>query len=160
MNFNKIIIRKIEFKDASSVYKVVKNCIPLDLNSVYSYSLLGLFFHDTCFVAVLNNSIIGFVSGFITPTCKSYFLWQIGVLPEYRNSKIALLLLENILKTAKKNLCKKIKLTIDPKNIKSKNLFQKFVEINDLLLIEKKILRLLKPDGVTFQDEQIIEIIL
>jgi len=156
----KCIIRKIKSKDASSIYKLVKKCIPLDLNSLYSYSLLGLFFHDTCFVAESNKSIIGFVSWFITPKCKNYFLWQIGILPKYRNSQIALQLLENVLKVARKKLCKKIKLTIDPKNIKSKKLFKKFVNINNLSLTEKNILKLLKSDGISFQNEQVIEIIL
>jgi ribosomal protein S18 acetylase RimI-like enzyme len=87
-------------------------------------------------------------------------LWQIGILPKYRNSQIALQLLENVLKVARKKLCKKIKLTIDPKNIKSKKLFKKFVNINNLSLTEKNILKLLKSDGISFQNEQVIEIIL
>lgn len=82
------------------------------------------YFGNSCFIAELDNKIIGFAMGFQSQVDKNkFFLWQIGVNPKYRGKEIGKRLLGNIDKVARRLGCECIELTVDPENIPSQKLF-------------------------------------
>ena len=119
-------IRKANGSDFLKVYQFVSNCKPLENYSEHFYKIILRYFGNSCFVAEYNNSIIGFIMGFISQTHnKTYFLWQIGVTPKMHGKGIGMKLLKSVEMELMKIGCERIELTIDPKNTPSLKLFEK-----------------------------------
>lgn len=124
-----IKIRKITVEDIKSVYKLlVKNRPYVGLNSRYTYFLLARDFSDTCVVAECNGKIIGFSSGYVSPTRKdTFFNWETVVHKDYRGNSLQKQMLLHQLKNTK---VKYFEGTINPSNKVSEN---NFFELADLL---------------------------
>jgi len=133
-----IKIRKITVEDIKSVYKLlVKNRPYVGLNSRYTYFLLARDFSDTCVVAEHNEKIIGFSSGYVSPSRKdTLFNWETVVHKDYRGNSLQKQMLLHQLKNAK---VKYFEGTINPSNKASEN---NFFELADLLdtKCQKKVL--------------------
>jgi L-2,4-diaminobutyric acid acetyltransferase len=128
MSFD-IILRKPNKNDAKHIYNLVKSTKILDVNSEYLYLLQSTHFKDCCGVAVENEKIIGFVSGYIHPTLNDvFFVWQVAVDENFRGKGIAQRLINEIL--SRKNMADitKIHTTISPSNKSSQRLFEKLTQ--------------------------------
>ena len=67
---------------------------------------------------------MGFTMGFQSQLDKNkFFLWQIGVNPDFRGKEVGKRLLDRIEKFARNLGCKFIESTVDPENIPSQKLF-------------------------------------
>jgi ribosomal protein S18 acetylase RimI-like enzyme len=61
---------------------------------------------------------------------KTFFLWQIGVFSYHRGREIGKMLLDESEKVGKNLGCKRVEVTVDPKNIPSRKLFEKAGYLN------------------------------
>jgi len=96
----------------------------LDLHTPYTYWVISEFFHDWCFVLQIDGQSAGFV------TCvqrdSTLFLWQVGILPEYRRHGYSRLLYAQVLDKA---LCQGIDVittTIADDNVASRVSMESF----------------------------------
>jgi len=119
-----LIIRKPELNDGKSIYSLVSQCPPLEINSLYSYLLVCSHFNQTSAVAEINQEIVGYTSAYIHPHKNdTLFVWQIAVKKDVRDKGIAQNILLNILKRKKLQKIRYLETTITPKNLASKSLF-------------------------------------
>jgi L-2,4-diaminobutyric acid acetyltransferase len=119
-------IREPEKNDAKHIYDLVKKSKVLDLNSQYLYLLQSTHFKNSCSVALFENQIIGFVSGYYLPNENdSLFIWQVAVDENHRGKNLALNLIDNIV--SRKNIRYLIS-TVSPSNISSQIVFEKFAK--------------------------------
>ncbi len=91
-NFN---FRKVTANDIKEVYQLLTDNRPyVGLNSRYTYFLLARDFSDTCVVALDGNRIVGFSSGYISPSRpETFFNWETVVHKDYRGNGLQLKLL-------------------------------------------------------------------
>ena len=119
----------------------------LDVNSEYSYLLLGAHFSDTCVVAENQGEVVGFVSAYkpqmtfqnVSNTDKfnTLFVWQIAVSKDYRKQGIALKMLKALLNRESCKQVKYIQASITPSNSSSHKLFEALARELDTSYQEK-----------------------
>lgn len=79
-----------------------------------------------CFVAILNNEIIGFILAYETlPFLGNIYIRYIGINTEYQGRGIGLILYQELIKKARKNKIKKITALINLDNPNSIKLHKK-----------------------------------
>jgi L-2,4-diaminobutyric acid acetyltransferase len=128
-------------KYALGIHGLIKKSPPLDLNSSYLYLLQSFYFSNTCAVAILNEKVIGFVSGFINPKKQnSLFVWQVVIDEKFRGLGLGVELIEFILK--KNRSLDHIETTVTKENHASRKMFRKIYEkyesnISEQVLFEK-----------------------
>lgn len=119
-----IKIRIARKEDALSVYKLVKACPPLDLNSPYCYLLLCTHGEKYCLTAHIAGELAGFVSAYPKPGQSStLFVWQIAVSPNFRGKGIARQLLHRLVDAAVAEGFVSLETTVTPSNNLSRHLF-------------------------------------
>lgn len=79
-----ITFRKPDPTDGPAIWQLVRDCKPLDENSMYCNLVQAEHFRDTCVVAELDGQVIGWVSGHIIPNRHALFVWQVAVSPVAR----------------------------------------------------------------------------
>lgn len=111
--------------DGTSVWELVRESGVLDINSAYSYILLGEYFSDTCLVAERRGEIVGFVSGFIPQQHPDVlFVWQIAVAGSERGRGLARTLLRRVLDAPACSDVHYLESTVTPSNKPSTRLFR------------------------------------
>lgn len=125
---NNINYRHPETGDGPLIHQLVKDCAPLDLNSVYLYLLLASHFRGTCLVAETDGKrrMAGFVSAYYRPDePDTLFVWQIAVHPDFRGRGIARGLLRELLAALyQKAPPVYLELSVNPSNKASRTLFE------------------------------------
>jgi L-2,4-diaminobutyric acid acetyltransferase len=97
----------------------------LDLNSPYSYLMLGKFFGQTCLVAEEDGRIVGFVSAFRPPQeSETIFVWQIGVADSQRGKGVGSALLRELLECEGCRGVRYLAATVTATNLPSQRLFR------------------------------------
>jgi L-2,4-diaminobutyric acid acetyltransferase len=129
----KINYRQPDIKDGPAIYRLVRACPPLDLNSAYCYLLLATHFADTCVIAedTATGKIAGFVSAYFRPdTPRTLFVWQIAVHPDYRGQGIARGLTTALVEAAYRQTTppEYLELSVNPSNQASRGLFTRLAE--------------------------------
>lgn len=88
-------------EDGIKVHRLVKQCPPLDVNSVYCNLLQCDHFSATSVAAEQDGELRGFISGYKIPDQKSngqtLFIWQVAVSSEARGMGLASKMLNHIL---------------------------------------------------------------
>lgn len=122
-----ILFRIPQKKDAKRIVDLIKIGGTLDLNSEYLYLLQTTHFNETCCVAVCEDEIIGFVSGYLVPNEEEkLFIWQVAVSSKFRGQNLAKQIIMDIFN--RNNLKKQIKYilsTVSPSNKSSQRVFEK-----------------------------------
>jgi L-2,4-diaminobutyric acid acetyltransferase len=77
-------MRKPDSTDGSAIWELVRDCKPLDENSMYCNLVQAEHFRDTCVVAEMNGEILGWISGHMIPNEDALFVWQVAVSPKAR----------------------------------------------------------------------------
>ncbi len=121
------LLRKPDKNDSKEIFQLIKSVGTLDLNSQYLYLLQTTHFQNTCSVAIYNEKIVGFVSGYIIPDDKeTLFIWQVAVSNEVRGQNLAMKIILDIFnKNNTSNNIKYILSTVSPSNIASQRVFEK-----------------------------------
>lgn len=118
--------------DGADIWSLVRDSGVLDVNSPYSYLMMGKFFSETCVVAKVAGELVGFVNAFRPPSDPEVvFVWQIGVVPSERGKGLGKKLLHELLSRKACADVRYLESTITPSNKPSQALFRSFArELN------------------------------
>lgn len=122
---SKFLLREPGIADGAALFRLVRTCPPLDLNSPYSYLLLCAHHAGSCVVADRGAESVGFVSAYRPPAqTDTVFIWQIAVAPEVRGQGLALQMLEHLLTRPALADCRWLETTVTPSNAASRRVFE------------------------------------
>ncbi len=123
-------LRRLTVSDGPKVWKLIRDSETLDLNSPYTYLMLGKFFGQTCMVAERDHQIAGFVSGFFLPeSTDTLFIWQIAVHPIHRGNRLGIRLLNaEWAEATTRRPVRYLAATVTPDNVASAALFRRFAK--------------------------------
>ena len=82
-------LRTPRAEDGAAIWNLVRDCKPLDENSMYCNLIQCDHFRDTCVVAELNGQIAGWISAYVVPSdeTRTLFVWQVAVAPAARGDE-------------------------------------------------------------------------
>jgi L-2,4-diaminobutyric acid acetyltransferase len=123
---SQIEFRKPKKEDAKKIVNLIKVGGTLDLNSEYLYLLQTTHFQESCCVAVCEDEIVGFVSGYMIPNKdKQLFIWQVAVAKALRGQNLAMRMIMYIVE---KLNAQYIVSTVSPSNHSSIRVFEKIAQ--------------------------------
>ena len=129
MKSSEINYRHPTIDDGSNIYSLVKSCPPLDVNSQYFYYILCNDFSNTCVVAEYDRTLLGFVLAYSKPEKpQSLFVWQVAVAKHTRRKRLALNMLDWLIRQPKCINIQFMETTISPLNQNSQKLFVRFAK--------------------------------
>ncbi len=86
----KYIMRQPNSHDGFVLNQLIKNCPPLDGNSVYCNLLQCSHFAETCVLTELDNNVVASSTGYLKPAdINTLFVWQIAVHADHRGQGLA-----------------------------------------------------------------------
>ena len=123
------VLRKPTSEDGAAVWDLVKQCKPLDENSMYCNLIQCDHFRDTCVAAELDGEVVGWVSGYVVPDAPdTLFIWQVAVSPKARGMGLGLKMLNHLYGRDECDDVERLKTTITGDNDASWALFRKFAK--------------------------------
>ena len=112
-------------EDGVAVYKLVKQCPPLDPNSTYWNLLQCSHFSSTSVAAIRNDELVGFISAYLIPEKPdTLFIWQVAVAESARGQGLATQMLDHLLQRESSQSVSFIETTITETNRASWALFE------------------------------------
>lgn len=136
---NALRLRKPGPRDGARVWQLIKECPPLDRNSMYCNVLQCTDFADTCIVAELDNRVVGWVSGYRPPDDDAtLFVWQVAVHADARGMGLAKKMLCGLLARDDCEDVEYLKTTITEDNAPSRALFSSLADLKDAPLEESR----------------------
>lgn len=130
-------LRKPQPRDGARVWQLIRECPPLDRNSMYCNVLQCTDFADTCIIAELENRVVGWISGYRPPDDDgTLFIWQVAVHERARGMGLAKKMLNRLLQRSDCEDVDYLKTTITEDNAPSRALFQSFADHWDAPLEE------------------------
>lgn len=122
---NRVSLRVPTRQDGQAIHQLIKQCPPLDLNSVYTYLLLCEHFQQTCVVAEIDGELCGFVSAYIHPDRSDVlFVWQVAVHEQARGTGLGRSMLQALLGRPSTVAVRYLETTVGPDNVPSRRMFQ------------------------------------
>lgn len=119
-----INVRRSYEHDTSSIHALVPELKPLTLHTPYTYWNLFRNFGDSCFVALEDDLPIGFITSHPTTTPQSeWFIWQVGILAEYRGTGLIDELQDRVVQVARHSGAIAINMSIEADNSRSHGVF-------------------------------------
>ncbi|OWU82949.1 2,4-diaminobutyric acid acetyltransferase [Oceanicola sp. 22II-s10i] len=119
-------LRKPQATDGAEIWKLVKECKPLDENSMYCNLVQAEHFRDTCVVAERDGEILGWISGHMIPEKDELFVWQVAVSPRARGLGLGKKMLKHLIDRNECADANHLKTTITEDNDASWGLFRSF----------------------------------
>ncbi|MCR9109136.1 diaminobutyrate acetyltransferase [Marivita sp. XM-24bin2] len=119
-------LRKPEATDGAAIWELVKDCKPLDENSMYCNLVQADHFRDTCVVAELDGEIVGWISGYMIPDQNALFVWQVAVGEKARGLGLGKKMLLELIERDACDDATTLKTTITRDNAASWALFRSF----------------------------------
>lgn len=118
-------IRRPTTSDGTRLWEIARDTAVLDLNSTYAYTLWCADFAETSCVAVRNDEVVGFITGYIPPSRPdTIFIWQVAVDGAHRGLGIAGTMLNGLLDRVTPQGISRLETTITPSNQASDQLFR------------------------------------
>lgn len=121
-----LILRKPRGTDGSAIWELVRECSPLDENSMYCNLVQAEHFSDTCVVAEMDGDIVGWISGHMIPNEDALFVWQVAVSPRARGLGLGRQMLEHLIGREACAEADRLNTTITKDNEASWALFRSF----------------------------------
>ncbi|MFC7704241.1 diaminobutyrate acetyltransferase [Plastorhodobacter daqingensis] len=122
-----ISLRRPQPEDGAAVWSLVRECAPLDENSMYCNLIQCDHFRDTCVLAEREEAVVGWISGHLMPADpRTLFVWQVAVAGAARGEGLARRMLEELLARPDCAGVRQIKTTITADNRASWALFEGF----------------------------------
>jgi len=130
-----LVFRAPTSDDGADVWELIRDCGPLDENSMYCNLIQCDYFGDTCVIAELDGDIVGWVSAFIPPNePETLFVWQVAVGEKARGMGVARKMLTHLLARECCAEVTQLKTTITKDNDASWALFNSFADRLDAKL--------------------------
>ena len=121
-----LTLRKPDPTDGAAIWELVRTCKPLDENSMYCNLVQAEHFRDTCVVALLDDQIVGWISGHMIPNEDALFVWQVAVGPDARGLGLARKMLTHLVERDECADAQRLNTTITRDNNASWALFRSF----------------------------------
>lgn len=121
-------LRKPTAEDGAAIWELVRQCKPLDENSMYCNLIQADHFADTCVVAEVDDQILGWVSGYIVPNEDTFFVWQVAVSPQARGMGLGKKMLNHLVNRDSCDDVDELRTTITKDNEASWALFRSFAD--------------------------------
>jgi len=111
--------------DGAALHRLVSECPPLDVNSLYAYLLLCEHFSATCVVAEsAGGRIDGFISAYLPPARPDViFVWQVAVHSRARGQRLGRAMLRELLQRKELGHVRHLETTVGPDNQASRRTF-------------------------------------
>lgn len=110
--------------DAFFIHRLIEQCPPLDLNSIYTYLLLSEHYFQTCVVADGPDGLDGYISAYIPPNKPDVlFVWQVAVHERTRGQGLGRRMLLELLGRPHLASVRFIETTVGPDNAASRGMF-------------------------------------
>lgn len=119
-------LRKPISEDGAAIWELIRECKPLDENSMYCNLLQCDHFSDTSVVAELDGEIVGWISGYIVPNEEALFVWQVAVSARARGLGLGGKMLDHLIEREECGDVSALKTTITEDNDASWGLFKSF----------------------------------
>lgn len=114
-------------EDGAGIYRLVKQCPPLDPNSRYCNLLQAHHFGDTSIVAERRGEMVGFITGHRIPDRDNVlFVWQVAVSPAARGEGLGNTMLDGLIRA--NSDVEYIETTVTPNNIASARMFGRLAD--------------------------------
>lgn len=124
------VLRQPTISDGGAMWRVAKDSQTLDLNTSYAYLLWARDFATTSVVAVRDDAVVGFVSGYIRPDAPhTLMVWQVAVDADQRGHGLAGRMLDHLADTVPGMTS--LETTITDDNAASRALFGAFARKRD-----------------------------
>ena len=95
---DKISFRMPNADDGAAIWNLVRDCKPLDENSMYCNLIQCDHFRDTCVLAERDGEVVGWISAYLLPDdSETLFVWQVAVSPKARGTGLGVRMLEHLL---------------------------------------------------------------
>jgi L-2,4-diaminobutyric acid acetyltransferase len=134
---NEIELRMPTIDDGAALHALVKECPPLEENSMYCNLLQCTHFADTCILADKGGRLVGYVTGYRLPREPHvFFLWQVGVAPAGRGHGLGHRMVQAILDRLKPEGVTELQTTVVRSNEPSRALFRSIARDNGAELTE------------------------
>lgn len=121
--------RESTSEDGAAIWELIRECKPLDENSVYCNLIQCDHFRNTCVVVELEGKIVGWVSAYIVPDDpEAIFVWQVAVSKDARGMGLGRRMLQHLIE---RKVCKdvtRLQATITRDNEASWALFRSFAD--------------------------------
>ncbi len=112
-----ITIKPVNQNDAPLLRHLATLCPPLDVHTPYTYWVMATYFGEYSFIAYDDGKPIGYIMNLKKD--NTLFIWQIGIIPDYRKQGISQRLIGKAVRAALKSGCTSAQVTIAPENIDS-----------------------------------------
>ncbi|MCB1363557.1 MAG: diaminobutyrate acetyltransferase [Rhodobacteraceae bacterium] len=124
-------LRTPRAEDGAAIWNLVRDCKPLDENSMYCNLIQCDHFRDTCVVAELNGQIAGWISAYVVPSdeTRTLFVWQVAVAPAARGTGLGAKMLQHLLRRDACDEVERLQTTITSDNDASWALFRKLARL-------------------------------
>lgn len=120
-----IDLRPLEPEDATGLHQLVKQSHPLDINSTYCNLLQCTHFRDTSVAALIDKTLVGFVSAYIPPQePDTLFIWQLAVDESCRGAGLAKKMMNWLIARPNLKQVTRLSATVTPDNHPSCSLFE------------------------------------
>lgn len=123
--------------DGAAVWRLIRDCEGLDLNSSYAYLLLCDSFRDTCVVARSSGvELAGAALCLRKPRQPdTLFVWQIAVRSEARGAGLGIAMLQQLMSAPACSGVRFVEAHVAPQNQASEALFRKFARVRRAPLV-------------------------
>jgi L-2,4-diaminobutyric acid acetyltransferase len=139
-------IRSLKPQDIGTVRELIDYCKPLDLHTPFTYWILSEYFNNTCLVLEDDDIIVGYTGGMKSSSLDGvFYLWQIGLMPDYRGKGYFSMLLDSIVEEVKRLGCHSLEFSVLSDNYQSINAFSNYAK--------KKGLPMKKRGSLSFYDK-------
>jgi L-2,4-diaminobutyric acid acetyltransferase len=122
-------LRKPDATDGAAIWALVKNCKPLDENSMYCNLIHADHFRDTGVLAEIDGEVVGWISGHMIPDKQELFVWQVAVSPKARGLGLGRNMLRELIEREACSDATHLKTTITKGNDASWALFGSFARM-------------------------------
>lgn len=143
-------------KDYLTFRETSKKCDYLGVHTPYSYWVVCNFFGDSCFMLKDQENIIGTIM--TVHNKDTLFVWQIGIIKEYRRKGYSQILYDAVLNFARQNGQTKIAMSVDPENEASFRAIERFCKRNNLLSKQVGSVDIILPEEDYDESELLLEI--
>lgn len=153
-------LRQPQRSDGAAIHRLIGQCPPLDVNSLYAYLLLCEHHAATCIVAEGSaGRIDGFISAYFVPERPDVlFVWQVAVHARARGHRLARRMLRELLQRPGLEHVRYLETTVGPDNKASRRTFAGLAREDGAHVAEQPLFDHQAFGGADHDDEMLLKI--